>query len=161
MADVNVKEYVRSLVQRAKAAQKEFERTVTDQLTIDKVVRAVGKTIYDHREELAKDACEETKYGTVEMKINKILASTPGQWNVMRGKKSVGYIANLRDEPGVKVMAKPMGGCWLRDAQHQPDCHHWSKWHDVHQVQKCLHHCAASFSETCLTEDGESDSQRD
>ena len=113
MADVNVKEYVRSLVQRAKAAQKEFERTATDQLTIDKVVRAVGKTIYDHREELAKDACEETKYGTVEMKINKILASTPGQWNVMRGKKSVGYIANLRDEPGVKVMAKPMGvvGC--------------------------------------------------
>ena len=83
--------------------------TATDQLTIDKVVRAVGKTIYDHREELAKDACEETKYGTVEMKINKILASTPGQWNVMRGKKSVGYIANLRDEPGVKVMAKPMG----------------------------------------------------
>lgn len=78
-------------------------------LTIDKVVRAVGKTIYDHREELAKDACEETKYGTVEMKINKILASTPGQWNVMRGKKSVGYIANLRDEPGVKVMAKPWG----------------------------------------------------
>ena len=113
MADINVKEYITELVKRAKIAQKEFERTATDQLTIDKVVRAVGKTIYDNREELARDACEETKYGTVQMKINKILASTPGQWNVMRGKKSVGYIENLRDEPGVKVMAKPMGvvGC--------------------------------------------------
>ena len=113
MAENNVKAYISELVRRAKIAQKEFERTATDQLTIDKVVRAVGKTIYDNREELARDACEETKYGTVQMKINKILASTPGQWNVMRGKKSVGYIENLRDEPGVKVMAKPLGivGC--------------------------------------------------
>ena len=113
MAENNVKAYISELVRRAKIAQKEFERTATDQLTIDKVVRAVGKTIYDNREELARDACEETKYGTVQMKINKSLASTPGQWNVMRGKKSVGYIENLRDEPGVKVMAKPMGivGC--------------------------------------------------
>ena len=113
MSDNNAKEYISELVKRAKIAQKEFERTATDQLTIDKVVRAVGKTIYDHREELAKDACEETKYGTVQMKINKILASTPGQWNVMRGKKSVGYIDNPRNEPGVRVMAKPMGvvGC--------------------------------------------------
>ena len=113
MAENTVKAYISELVRRAKIAQKEFERTATDQLTIDKVVRAVGKTIYDNREELARDACEETKYGTVQMKINKILASTPGQWNVMRGKKSVGYIENLRDEPGVKVMAKPMGivGC--------------------------------------------------
>ena len=43
MAEVNAKEYVGELVKRAKAAQKEFERTATDQLTIDKVVRAIGK----------------------------------------------------------------------------------------------------------------------
>ena len=49
MAEVNAKEYVGELVKRAKAAQKEFERTATDQLTIDKVVRAIGKTIYDAR----------------------------------------------------------------------------------------------------------------
>ena len=113
MAEVNAKEYVGELVKRAKAAQKEFERTATDQLTIDKVVRAIGKTIYDAREELAKDAHEETKYGTIPMKVSKIIATTTSQWNIMRGKKSVGYIKNLRDEPGVKVMAKPMGvvGC--------------------------------------------------
>ena len=33
MADINVKEYITELVKRAKIAQKEFERTATDQLT--------------------------------------------------------------------------------------------------------------------------------
>ena len=56
MAEITAKEYVNGLVQRAKAAQKEFERTALDQLTIDKVVRAIGKTIYDAREELALEA---------------------------------------------------------------------------------------------------------
>ena len=113
MAERNVKEYINGLVQRAKVAQKEFERTALDQLTIDKVVRAIGKTVVDAKEELALEAHLETKYGTPEMKVSKILASIPNQWNIMRGKKSVGYIQNLRDEPGVRVMAKPMGviGC--------------------------------------------------
>lgn len=113
MAERNVKEYINGLVQRAKVAQKEFERTALDQLTIDKVVRAIGKTVVDAKEELALEAHLETKYGTPEMKVAKILASIPNQWNIMRGKKSVGYIQNLRDEPGVRVMAKPMGviGC--------------------------------------------------
>ncbi len=113
MAEITAKEYVNGLVQRAKAAQKEFERTALDQLTIDKVVRAIGKTIYDAREELALEAHNETHYGTTAMKISKIIVTTTAQWNIMRGKKSVGYIKNLRDEPGVRVMAKPMGvvGC--------------------------------------------------
>lgn len=113
MTTLTTKEYIAELIKRAKIAQKEFERTATDQLTIDKVVRAIGKTIYDNRSELAKDAHEETKYGTVAMKESKIIATTTAQWNIMRGKKSVGYIKNLRDEPGVRVMAKPMGviGC--------------------------------------------------
>ena len=52
MAERNVKEYINGLVQRAKVAQKEFERTALDQLTIDKVVRAIGKTVVDAKEEL-------------------------------------------------------------------------------------------------------------
>lgn len=51
MSEAANREYIVELVKRAKAAQKEFERTATDQLTIDKVVRAIGKTIYDAREE--------------------------------------------------------------------------------------------------------------
>ncbi|WP_312279787.1 aldehyde dehydrogenase family protein [Oscillibacter sp.] len=113
MAETDVREYIGELVKRAKVAQKEFEKTYTDQVKIDEVVRAIGKTIYDNRAVLAKDACDETQYGTVKMKESKIVATTTSQWNIMRGKKSVGYIKNLRDEPGVKVMAKPMGviGC--------------------------------------------------
>ena len=112
-AKMNAKEYIGELVKRAKVAQKEFERTATDQLTIDKVVRAIGKTVCDARVELALEAHLETKYGTPQMKESKILASIPNQWNIMRGRKSVGYIDNLRNEPGVRVMAKPMGvvGC--------------------------------------------------
>lgn len=56
MAERNVKEYINGLVQRAKVAQKEFERTALDQLTIDKVVRAIGKTVVDAKEELALEA---------------------------------------------------------------------------------------------------------
>ena len=113
MSEMTTKEYIAELVKRAKAAQKEFERNFTEQEAIDKVVRVIGKTPYDHRSELAKDAVEETHMGTVAMKESKIVATTTSQWNIMRGKKSVGYIKNLRDEPGVKVMAKPMGviGC--------------------------------------------------
>ncbi len=113
MAAMTTKEYIAELVRRAKTAQKEFERTAVDQLTIDKVVRAIGKTVYDNRTMLATEAHEETKYGTVAMKEAKIIATTTSQWNIMRGRKSVGYIDNIRDEPGVRVMAKPMGviGC--------------------------------------------------
>ena len=113
MAEMTAQEYITGLVKRAKAAQKEFERTALDQLTIDKVVRAIGKTVYDNREELAMDAHNETKYGTPQMKVSKIVATTTSQWNIMRGHKSFGYIKNLRNEPGVRVMAKPMGvvGC--------------------------------------------------
>ena len=113
MADMSIQAYISELVRRAKLAQKEFERTALDQETIDKVVRAVGKTVYDNRYMLAKEAQEETNYGTVEMKAAKIVATTTAQWNIMRGKKSFGYIENLRNEPGVRVLAKPMGviGC--------------------------------------------------
>ena len=87
MSEAANREYIVELVKRAKAAQKEFERTATDQLTIDKVVRAIGKTIYDAREELALEAHLETKYGTPQMKVSKIIATTTSQWNIMRGKK--------------------------------------------------------------------------
>ena len=42
MSEAANREYIVELVKRAKAAQKEFERTATDQLTIDKVVRALS-----------------------------------------------------------------------------------------------------------------------
>ena len=47
--------------------------------------------------------------GTVAYKITKMIATTTGQWNTMRGKASMGFIENPYDEPGVRVIAKPIG----------------------------------------------------
>ena len=76
---------------------------------MDEVVRAIALTIYNAKEELAPEVVEETGMGTVAYKITKMIATTTGQWNTMRGKASMGFIENPYDEPGVRVIAKPIG----------------------------------------------------
>jgi succinate-semialdehyde dehydrogenase len=111
MADV--KAYIEELVAKARVAQKKFYETAETQEDVDKIVRAIGKTCYDNREMLGQMAHEETGYGTTQQKIGKIIATTTTQWNIMRGRKSMGEIENIRKEPGVRVFAKPIGvvGC--------------------------------------------------
>lgn len=103
------KTYIAGLVQNARAAQKEFEENFTTQRAVDEVVRAIALTIYNAKEELAPEVVEETGMGTVAYKITKMIATTTGQWNTMRGKASMGFIENPYDEPGVRVIAKPIG----------------------------------------------------
>ena len=103
------KTYIAGLIQNARAAQKEFEERFTTQRAVDEVVRAIALTIYNAKEELAPEVVEETGMGTVAYKITKMIATTTGQWNTMRGKASVGFIENPYDEPGVRVIAKPIG----------------------------------------------------
>ena len=103
------KTYIAGLIQNARAAQKEFEERVTTQRAVDEVVRAIALTIYNAKEELAPEVVEETGMGTVAYKITKMIATTTGQWNTMRGKASMGFIENPYDEPGVRVIAKPIG----------------------------------------------------
>lgn len=103
------KTYIAGLVQNARAAQKEFEERFTTQRAVDEVVRAIALTIYNAKEELAPEVVEETGMGTVAYKITKMIATTTGQWNTMRGKASMGFIENPYDEPGVRVIAKPIG----------------------------------------------------
>ena len=103
------KTYIAGLIQNARAAQKEFEERFTTQRAVDEVVRAIALTIYNAKEELAPEVVEETGMGTVAYKITKMLAATTGQWNTMRGKASMGFIENPYDEPGVRVIAKPIG----------------------------------------------------
>ena len=103
------KTYIAGLVQNARAAQKEFEERFTTQRAVDEVVRAIALTIYNAKEELAPEVVEETGMGTVAYKITKMVATTTGQWNTMRGKASMGFIENPYDEPGVRVIAKPIG----------------------------------------------------
>lgn len=106
---MEIREYVEGLVKKARIAQAEFEKNFTTQLDVDKVVNVICKTIFNAKEELAPEVVEETGAGTVDYKITKMIATTTGQWNVMRGKPSMGFIDNPYDEPGVRVIAKPIG----------------------------------------------------
>ena len=47
--------------------------------------------------------------GRLDYKMQRVSAVTTGQWNLMRGQKSMGFIDNPHNEPGVRVIAKPIG----------------------------------------------------
>ena len=110
---METRDYIAGLVAKARVAQKEFEANFTTQRKVDEVVRAIALTPLGRKEELARECYEESKMGTYEMKVSKIDTTAKKQWNVMRGQKSMGYIPNVRNEPGVRVVAKPIGvvGC--------------------------------------------------
>ena len=59
---------VAEMVARAREAQLAFERDF-DQVKTDKVVRAMAKVVYDHAEELARMAVDETRMGVYEDKV--------------------------------------------------------------------------------------------
>lgn len=102
--------YLNELMAAARAAQKEFEKLPQEQ--VDAAVRAVGKSVYDHAEELALMAVEETGMGRVDSKIDKCRNKSKSIWWRMKGQKSRGIIE--RDENnGILKVAKPIGvvGC--------------------------------------------------
>ena len=91
-------------------AQKEFETYTQEK--VDEAVRAIGKSVYDHAEELAKMAVEETRMGRVDSKIAKCKNKSKSTWWRMKDQKSRGIIE--RDEVnGIMKVAKPIGvvGC--------------------------------------------------
>lgn len=102
--------YIQSLVEKARAAQKEFETYSQEQ--VDKAVRAIGKTIYDNAEMLAKMAVDETDMGNYEDKIMKNKGKAKMSWYKLKGVKSRGIIRYL-DDIGIVEVAKPIGviGC--------------------------------------------------
>jgi succinate-semialdehyde dehydrogenase len=75
---------------------------------IDKLVKACAKAIFDHGEELAKDAVEETGLGNVPDKIAKNKNKAKIIWWSLRDKKSVGIIEHEKNTGVVKV-ASPVG----------------------------------------------------
>lgn len=107
---MDTKEYLDSLVAAARTAQKQFEKY--DQETVDRAVKALGKTIYDNAVELAHMAVDETGMGNYESKISKCRNKSKSVWWRMKGQKSRGIIE--RDEKtGIVKVAKPIGviGC--------------------------------------------------
>ena len=102
--------YLETLVANARAAQQEFEKL--PQEAVDKAVKAIGKAVYDHAEELARMAVDETAMGKYESKIAKCRNKSKSTWWRMKDKKSRGIIE--RDEmAGIVKVAKPIGviGC--------------------------------------------------
>ena len=97
---------VLSLINKAKAAQKQYERFNQDQ--VDNVVREIAKAVYDNSEELARMAVEETRMGAYEDKVKKNQGKAKIIWHSLKGKKSVGIIEN-KDATGIVKVAKPMG----------------------------------------------------
>lgn len=106
----NSQEYLESLVAASREAQKEFATYSQEQ--VDAAARAIGKAVYDHAEELARMAVEETQMGRVDGKTAKNRNKSKSTWWRMKGKPSRGIIE--RDEVnGIMKVAKPIGvvGC--------------------------------------------------
>lgn len=98
---------IAEMIARARVAQAKFEAEF-DQKRTDAVVRAIGKTVFDHAEELAKMAVEETRMGVVADKIAKNKGKAKGVWYDLKGKQSMGVVSI---EPVTEMMTvlKPVG----------------------------------------------------
>ena len=81
---------INELIRRARAAQTEFE--TYSQERVDKAVRAIGKSVYDHGDELAKMGAEESGMGRYEDKIVKNQGKSKMTWWRLKGVKSRGII---------------------------------------------------------------------
>ncbi len=98
--------FVKEMLVRARAAQKEFEKC--NQQQVDAACRAIAKAIFDNAAPLARMAVDETRMGVYEDKIKKNQGKARVIWNDMKGGKSVGII-DRQPEKGLVLVAKPMG----------------------------------------------------
>ena len=61
---------IKEMIARARAAQKEYQERF-NQDTVDEVVKAATKVVYDRTELLAQMAIDETQMGVYEHKVTK------------------------------------------------------------------------------------------
>lgn len=100
------KEYLDGLFEKARKAQIEMESFSQEQT--DKLVKAIGKAIYDNREILSREAIEETGLGVYEGKVAKHAAITMSHWEYLKDKKSVGLIEEDKAN-GIYTFGKAVG----------------------------------------------------
>lgn len=99
-------EYINGYIERARIAQKEFEKMSQEQ--VDWAVQIIGKVVYDNAQYFAEIAVEETGMGNVEDKYAKNKQKAGIVWNNLKGKKSRG-ILETDETTGITTVAKPMG----------------------------------------------------
>ncbi len=106
--DKKTREYIASLVERARKAQEAIEDYTQEQ--VDKLVATVVWNIVKDgpAQEISKLAVEESKMGNFEGKYNKLMAKAKGAIRDMKGKKSVGVI-EIDEEKQIMKIAKPVG----------------------------------------------------
>lgn len=97
---------IQEYIGRAQAAQKVLAGYTQEQ--IDRVVRAIGKTVYDNAAELAALAVEETGMGNLKDKTAKNQGKARMIWYDLKTKKSIGVLAEY-PEKGLIEVAKPIG----------------------------------------------------
>lgn len=97
---------INEMMRKARIAQSDFESFSQEQ--VDKIVREIGKVVYDHAELLARMAVDETGMGVYEHKVAKNKGKAKVIWNDLKGKKSVGEISYNADTNIVEI-AKPIG----------------------------------------------------
>lgn len=107
-AQTAAKETVAALIRRARAAQREYERS--SQQKLDEAVTAVGWAIMkpERNRELAETAVRDTGLGTVEDKVIKNHRKTLGLLRDLKGAISTGVLAQ-HPEKGITEYARPVG----------------------------------------------------
>ena len=107
-ADGSAQTLVGALVERARAAQRVYDRFSQEQ--VDEVVTAVAWTVVDpdNNRGLARLAVRETGLGNIEDKIVKNRRKTIGLLRDLRGARSVGVIAE-HPEQGIVEIARAAG----------------------------------------------------
>ncbi len=104
--DLSLMDQVNSLARKARLAAAVFHQYSQEQ--VDNIVKAMTVAAINAAKDLAVHACEETKMGLVEDKIQKNLVASEFQFHQIRHKKTVGIIKEFPEDNMVEV-AEPMG----------------------------------------------------
>lgn len=98
---------VKDMISRAKKAQVQYQERF-NQETVDEIVKAAARIIYDNAETLARMAVDETGMGVYEHKVAKNRNKSKGVWMNLQGKKSMGVL-DIEETTGMIKIAKPVG----------------------------------------------------
>lgn len=98
---------VKAMIDKARKAQAIYCSRF-DQDDVDNTVKLATRAIFDHAEELARLAVEETRMGVYEDKVSKNRNKSKGVWYDLKGKKSMG-ILSINEVTGLIEIAKPIG----------------------------------------------------
>ena len=98
---------IEQMIEKARKAQAMYVRNF-NQKDVDYAVKMTCKTVYDHAEELARMAVDETQMGVYKDKVAKNQNKSKGVWWDLKGKKSMG-ILSIDERTGLIEIAKPIG----------------------------------------------------